>query len=102
MVATRYFGAWCACRLVTNVAGSGEALIDEVWKAQMDGTAIEETTFVRLLKAAVESGVRFVIWCSSDYEDLPTAHSWSEVLDMLRSQPADVWLRFVPLDVASA
>jgi hypothetical protein len=105
-VAVHYFGEWRRCRLVTDVAGSGESLVDDVSDAQRGGTAIEETAFVRLLQALTESGARFVIWHGSDYSNLPVVHSWSEVLDLLRSQtrsqPADVYLRVVPPDATSA
>lgn len=105
-VATEHFGDWRECRLVTDASGGGESLIDDVCDAQLDGAAIEDTTFVRFLKAVVESGVRFVIWHGSDYRSLPTTHSWSEVLEVLRSQtrlqPADVFLSFVPPDAQSA
>jgi len=74
--------------------------MDDVCDAQLGGTAIEETTFGRYLNAVVESRVRFVIWHGGDYSNLPTARSWIDVLELLRSQtrlqPADVYLRFVP------
>jgi hypothetical protein len=99
-VATEHFGDWRECRLVTDASGGGESLIDDLSDAQMGGAAIEDTKCVRFLKEVVESGVRFVIWHGSDYRSLPTAHSWSDVLEVLRSQtrlqPADVYLSFVP------
>jgi hypothetical protein len=105
-VAAHYFGEWRWCRLVTDVAGSGESPVDDVSDAQRGGTAIEETAFVRLLQVLTESGVGFVIWHGSDYSNLPVVHSWSDVLESLRSQtrsqPADVYLRFVPPDATSA
>jgi len=104
--ATEFFGDWRECRQVTDVAGSGESLIDDVCAAQMSGTEIEKTTFVRYLRALVESGVRFIIWHGSDSSNLPTAQCWSDVLGLLRSQtriqPADVFLRFVPPGGSSA
>jgi hypothetical protein len=105
-VATEHFGDWRECRMVTDASGGGESLIDDVCDAQLGGTVMEETTFVRFLKMVVESGVRFVIWHGSDYRDLPTAHTWSDVLQVLRDQtriqPADVSLNFVPPDAQSA
>jgi hypothetical protein len=105
-VAEDYFGEWRECRLITDHAGSGESLVDDVCDAQLGGTPIEETTLVRFLAVVVESGVQFVIWHGGDCSDLPTAHSWTEVLGLLRSQtriqPADVYLRFVPLEANTA
>jgi len=99
-VGVDYFGDWRGCRSVTDVAGSAESLVDDVCDAQLDGDPIEETTFVRLLRLLVESGVRFVIWHGSDYSNLPAAHTWSRVVEMVRSQaqiqPADLYLYFVP------
>lgn len=104
--AMHHFGDSRECRLVTDAAGSGESLIDDLCDVQRDGNTIEETTFVQFLKAAVASGVQFVIWHGGDYRDLPTAHSWSDILDLLRNQtrvqPADVYLRFVRPTATSA
>ncbi len=99
-VAADNFADWRQCRLVTDLTGRGESLIDDVWRAQQDGVPIEETTFVSFLRGLFDSGVGFVIWQGGDAADLPTVHSWSETLEQLRTQtrlqPADVCLRFVP------
>lgn len=100
--AMHHFGEWRNSRLVTDGAGSGEALIDDVCDAQLNGTAIEDTTFVGFLRAVVESGARFLVWHGSDYSNLPTVYSWRDMVELLREQTrlqsADVFLRFVPAD----
>ena len=50
-VAMHYFGDWRGCQLVTDVAGNGESLIDDVCDAQQNGTAIEDTPFVRFCRS---------------------------------------------------
>lgn len=99
-VAADYFAEWRECRLVTNLQGRAEPLVDDLCTAQEHGAPIEETTFVRFLRGLFDSGVGFVIWQGADSADLPTVHSWSDALGQLRArtrlQPADVYLRFVP------
>ncbi len=99
-VAADYFAEWRECRLVTDLQGRGEPLLDDLCTAQQGGFPIEETTFVRFLWGLFDSGVGFVIWQGADSADLPTVHSWSDALGLLRAQtrlqPADVYLRFVP------
>lgn len=89
-VAADNFADWRQCRLVTDLTGRGESLIDDVWRAQQDGVPIEETTFVSFLRGLFDSGVGFVIWHGGDAADLPTVDSWSETLEQLRTQTPPV------------
>lgn len=102
-VATRSFGTSEGCFLVTDAQGRCEPLIDAVWAARSNGDDVESTPLMKWLRAVVESGARFVIWCASDVADLPTARSWREVVDEMKAQtthqPADVFLRFSGRDV---
>lgn len=99
-VAMTYFRDWRRCRVVTDLTGRGEPLVDDVCDARRAGSQIEETTFARFLRLLVDARVQFVCWCGSDHQNLPTAHAWSEVVEQISAQtnmqPADLYLHFVP------
>jgi hypothetical protein len=101
-VAQHYFGDWGQCRLVTNLDGVSEPLIDDIWDAQLDGNPVKNQPFVQFLCRLVRDRVSFAIWCSNDYRDLPIATTWEDVMRELarqtRWQPADTWLLFSPPD----
>lgn len=100
IVAEREFSDLRACRLVTDAGGSVDSLIDEVRDAQRRGANIEETTFARLLRVAIDAEVRFVIWQGDEHEKPFNADMWSHVRMMLQSntayRPVRMCFRFIP------
>ena len=98
-VAVECFGDWRGCRLVTDLEGGGESLVNEVAEARLAGTPIEETTLVRLLRVLVDAGMRFALWEAADCFGLPGASNWSDLLALvhqMQAHPAELYALFDP------
>lgn len=97
-VALHHFGTTRQVWSVSDAEGLLEPLVDPLWEFGASGRDLAAAPFAAILAELVRRGAEFVLWCGDDFEDLPIARTWDELVSQLRtqtaSQPADVFVRF--------
>lgn len=97
-VAERYFHGKAEPQVVHDESGSAAPLVDAVWELQAEMRDVADCALVHFLALLVKEKIDFVFWCSCDFDELPMARTWDELMTELRAQasmqPADVYLRY--------
>ncbi len=104
-VAAKYFATTSEVRILADEGGGAEALVDDVWDAISSGESLMATELGRVLLECIDRRVAFVMWCGSDYDDIPCVTSATDLDAGFRSQaasqPAEVWLAYLPRGLRS-
>jgi len=96
----RYFRDPSRSHMVVDAQGRCESLLDEIWESGDGQIKAGATRLVRNIEVLLESNIGLLLWCGSDFHELPVCRRFEDVLIELQrqtsEQPADVWLACLP------
>lgn len=97
-VCDSYLSRSLSPQLVVEDSGLAAPLIDEVWEVLHDNGDIRQLRLVELAEMLFDQDLPFVLWCGSEFSDLPIVGSLAEFIREIEvqaaEQPADVFLTF--------
>lgn len=99
-IVSHYFPRYSDAVLCIDSEGAAESFTDDIHLKQKTLTYINDTPLIQLLIGAFRERIGFIMWCGTDWHQLPIVFSEAQLMEQLTAQteeqPAEIYLAYTP------